>query len=90
MDSEPEPIAWEKDDEIKKTWAGDIAINATEGQAILTVTTTTTETFRLFIPRDRLDSLIRDFDWARHRLEPWPDWRVGGKSLGEVVSPVDT
>lgn len=67
-------LEWSRDDEVKRTWAGDLTIDVMTGEAILSVEQTVVTTFRLRIPYGRLESLIRDFDWARTRLKPPSEW----------------
>lgn len=61
---------WEKESELRRTWAGDLTIDAVSREAVLTIDVTSVDRFRLRIPVDRLESLIREFDWARSRLQP--------------------
>jgi hypothetical protein len=71
---ETSALEWSRDDEVKRTWAGDLTLDVMAGEAILSVEQTVVTTFRLRIPYSRLEALIRDFDWARVRLKPPSEW----------------
>lgn len=65
---------WEPEGEPDRTWRRHVAIDPDTREAVVIVTTTTTERFRLRLGPAALAGLIADLEWARERLRPVAEW----------------